>query len=385
MYTGGVSAPAFERTMQLLEAQVGRPLEEVETPVAVIELDKLDANLRRLQDYASAHDIALWPHTKTHKSPEIGLRQLELGAAGLTVAKSGEAQVFAEAGAPRILHHYPAFGAERGERLAAIAASGVDLTIAVDSVAGAESLSAALARHGATASVLVELDVGMHRTGQPTAAGALAVAQGVSRLPALRVAGISCYPGHVHGDEQAMRAQLQDVDALLREARDAFTAAGIDCSRISGGSTPSKYLTHTTCINEQRSGTYALHDRNDPAEPEAGGVEAAAIFIAVTVISDAVPGQVVIDCGSKTLSADGNPDGLRGHAIGVPGARVRDLNEEHGYVDVSAVEDRPRVGDQLRIIPNHACACVNLHDALLGVRNDVVERVIVVAGRGLIR
>ena len=114
-----------ERTLELLEAQLGRTLDEVETPVAVVDLDRLEANLTELQSYADAHGIALWPHTKTHKSPEIGRRQLELGAAGLTVAKTGEAQVFQEAGATRILVHYPPFGAAKWERLADIAASGV--------------------------------------------------------------------------------------------------------------------------------------------------------------------------------------------------------------------------------------------------------------------
>ena len=107
-----------DRTLELLARQIGRPLSEVETPVAVVDLDRLDANLRDLQSYADAHGIALWPHTKTHKSPEIGLRQLELGAGGLTVAKTGEAEVFQEAGAPKILVHYPPFGTDKWERLA---------------------------------------------------------------------------------------------------------------------------------------------------------------------------------------------------------------------------------------------------------------------------
>src|SRR3954467_10554577 len=119
-----------ERTLELLDAQVGRSLGEVETPVAMVDLDRLDANLQRLQSYADAHGVAMWPHTKTHKSPEIGLRQLELGAGGLTVAKTGEAQVFAEAGAPRLLVHYPPFGAEKWDRLAKLAADGVELTVA---------------------------------------------------------------------------------------------------------------------------------------------------------------------------------------------------------------------------------------------------------------
>ena len=170
-----------DRTLELLAAQVGRPLAEVETPVAVVDLDRLESNLQDLQSYVNGHGIALWPHTKTHKSPEIGLRQLELGAGGLTVAKTGEAEVFQEAGAPRILVHYPPFGRDKWERLAHIAGE-VDLTVAVDGLAPAEGLSAALARKGTSATLLVEMDVGLHRTGQTTAAGALALAESLARL-----------------------------------------------------------------------------------------------------------------------------------------------------------------------------------------------------------
>ena len=371
-----------ERTYRLLEAQVGLPLAEVETPVAVIDLDRLEANLLRLQTYATTHGIALWPHTKTHKTREIGMRQLALGAQGLTVAKSGEAEVFREAGAERILMHYPPFGAAKAGRLAVLAAEGLELTVAVDSVAGAEDLSRALRGRGARAELLVELDVGLHRTGQPTVAGAVAVAQGLARLPNVAVAGISTYPGHCRGDAATVHREILAADAILRATRDAFLAAGIACGRISGGSTPTRYHTHETCVNELRSGTYALHDRNDPADP---GVELGALWIEVSVISNAVADQVVVDAGSKTFTSDSHRDGGNGVVIGWPGAHLRQINEEHGYVDVSRLDVRPRIGDHLQVIPNHACGCVNLHDALLGVRGGVVDSVLKVAGRGVIR
>ena len=368
-----------DRTLELLGRQVGRPVTEVETPVALVELDRLEANLRDLQSYVDAHDIELWPHTKTHKSPEIGLRQLELGARGLTVAKTGEAEVFQEAGAERLLVHYPPLGDDKWERLARIAASGVELTVAVDSLAPAEGLSAALARRGLHASLLVELDVGLHRTGQTTAAGALALAQSLAGLPAVEVAGISCYPGHCRGDATAVRDRITAVDELLREARDLFSAAGIRSDRISGGSTPSRYLTHETCVNELRSGTYALLDRVD------GEPETCALTVAVTVVSDSVPGQIVVDAGSKTLTSDDHPEGGHGAIVGWPGANLHTINEEHGYVDVSSLDERPTVGEHLQIVPNHACGCVNLHDGLLGVRDGVVDHVIAVSARGLVR
>jgi D-serine deaminase-like pyridoxal phosphate-dependent protein len=368
-----------ERTLELLGRQVGRALSEVETPVAVIDLDRLEANLTELQSYVDAHGIELWPHTKTHKSPEIGRRQLELGARGLTVAKTGEAEVFQEAGAPAILVHYPPFGTDKWERLADLVASGVELTVAVDSVAPAAGLAEALARRGLEASLLVELDVGLHRTGQTTAGGALAVAQELSRLPAVEVAGISCYPGHCRPEDPTLRARLDAVDELLRETRDVFHASGLGCDRISGGSTPTRFHTHETCVNELRSGTYALLDRND------GPDERCALWVEVTVVSDAVPGQVVVDAGSKTFTSDPHPDGGHGSILGRPGAELVRLNEEHGYVDVHALDEPPAVGDHLQIVPNHACGCMNLHDGVLAVRDGVVDHVIGVAARGLVR
>jgi D-serine deaminase-like pyridoxal phosphate-dependent protein len=368
-----------ERTLALLASQVGKPLVEVETPVVVIDLDQLEANLRDLQSYADGHGIALWPHTKTHKSPEIGLLQLEYGARGLTVAKTGEAEVFHEAGARSLLLHYPPFGAAKCERLADLVAEGAELTVAVDSVTAAEALSRVLTGRGLNASVFVELDLGLNRTGQTSVAGAVALAQGLSRLPALDVVGISGYPGHCRGDEATIRSRLEDADAFLRETRDAFVAAGIPCDRISGGSTPTRYMTHETCVNELRAGTYALLDRTD------GTVETAALRVEVTVISDAIPGQVIVDAGSKTFTSDDHPDGGHGTVVDWPKLDLHSLNEEHGYVDVSSSPEPPALGDRLHIIPNHACGCVNLHDGLLAVRDGVVDRVIDVSARGLVR
>jgi D-serine deaminase-like pyridoxal phosphate-dependent protein len=374
-----VTATGADRTLALLEAQVGRALTEVETPVAVIDLDRLEANLTDLQSYADGHRIALWPHAKTHKSPEIGRRQLDLGAAGLTVAKTGEAQVFQEAGVSKLLVHYPPFGAAKWERLADLTAAGVELTVAVDSVEPAEGLARAFDRRGVSAELLVELDVGLHRTGQMTVTGAVEIAERLDRLPALAVAGISCYPGHCRRGDPALAEKLGAADELLREARDAFDRAGLRCDRISGGSTPTRHLTHTTCVNELRAGTYALLDRNEADD------ERCALWIETTVVSNAIRGQVVVDGGSKTFTSDPYPDGGHGSVIGAPDARFTRVNEEHGYIDVSSLDEAPGLGDHLQIVPNHACGCINLHDGALAVRDGVVDHVIRISGRGLVR
>jgi D-serine deaminase-like pyridoxal phosphate-dependent protein len=373
-----------DRTLELLTKQVGLPLAEVETPVAVVDLDRLETNLTRLQTYADSHGISLWPHGKTHKAPVIGLKQIAGGADGLTVAKTGEAQAYFEAGVERILVHYPPIGTAKWERLAGMAADGLNLTVAVDSLQSATGLSDALKRRGAEATLLVELDVGLRRTGKTTAAEALALAQELEPLPAVSVVGISGYPGMCHGDAETVDRLLRPGVGLMDETRDAFLAAGIPCDRISGGSTPTRYLTHTTCVNELRAGTYAMLDTTiQETEPE--GFGACALWVEVTVISDSVPGQIVIDAGSKTLAADRDDRFGYGAVVGRPLLQLAHINEEHGYVDVTRDPDPPRIGDRLSIITTHACACINLHDGLLAVRNDVVEDVIHVSARGLVR
>ena len=372
---------AGERTLRLYRSWVGRTLDEVETPVPVVDLDLLDANVARLQDYANAHGIAVWPHAKTHKSIEVGSRQLAAGATGLTVAKSGEAEVFHEAGVERLLLHYPTYGAAKWERLARLVADGLDLTIALDDATAAEGLSGALVAGGGHADVLIEVDVGMRRTGVASAADAVSLARRVDALPGLDVVGISGYPG-MRATGRSLSPYLDGVDATLRATRDAFQNAGLACERISAGSTPTRYLTHTTCISEIRPGTYVFLDRTEaPTEPD-GGLDACALTILATVISTRVTQRAIVDAGSKSVTSDPHPDGGHGVVVGVGGTLVA-LNEEHGYIDLEPATTSPQIGQRVRIIPNHACTCVNLHDALLGVRSGRVESVIPVAARGL--
>lgn len=375
---------ARDRTFELLEPTVGAALADLPTPVAVVDLDRTEANLRRLADYAREHGIALWPHTKTHKSTLLGQLQLDTGAVGLTVAKPGEAEVFADAGLGPLLMHFPPIGEQAWRRLAQVAGE-VPLALALDSLPAAEGFSRALAAAGTVADVLIELDTGMRRTGLPDAAAALALAQQVDRLPALSIAGISTYPGHLRGSGDEIRPGLHEMDALLVATRDELTAAGLSCERISGGSTPTRYMTHETCVNELRAGTTIFLDRMSAStEPELG-LGACALTVEVTVISTAVPGRIAIDAGSKTLTSDPYAGGGFGAVVGHPELAIVALNEEHGYVDLGESDTAFDVGDRLSVIPNHVCACVNLHDFVLGARGGTVERLIEVEARGLVR
>jgi D-serine deaminase-like pyridoxal phosphate-dependent protein len=347
---------------------------ELETPALVVDLDRLERNLGRAAAYADEHGLGLHPHVKTHKTLEIARMQLDGGARGLTVAKPTEAQVFAAAELAPLLLHYPAAGPGKPERIAELAAT-VPLTVAGDSLAVAEPIAAQLRRRGVEAETLIELDVGLRRTGV-TPGEAAELGRAIEGLGGgLRVAGLSCYPAH---DE------LAEVDALLEQAQELFAAAGLRCERISGGSTATLFESHRTRMTELRPGNYALLDRSEARG--AFGPDDCALRVQATVVSTSVPGRVILDAGSKTLSEAAPPAGERGFGavVGHPEIVIEMLNEEHA-IGLGGSETDLTVGDRVELIPNHVCTCVNLHDVLYAARGGEVEAEFAVAARGRVR
>jgi D-serine deaminase-like pyridoxal phosphate-dependent protein len=366
---------------------VGRHVGELDTPMPVIDLDVMDANIRRMADHARSHGLTLWPHSKTHKIPEIAALQLAAGSGGVTVAKPGEAEVMAAHGIGPLLVHYPCYGVEKWERIAGVIERGTPVTVAIDSFAAAEPLAAVLAARGLQADVLIELDVGQHRTGARSPEHATAVATQVDALEGLAVVGLSCFPGHVRGEQEALPPLLAGIEHILAETVDRFSAAGLRHDRVSSGGTPAAHLTHLTpTVTELRVGTYVFLDRSEVAYGPLS-LEDCALRVHTTVVSAPEPGRAIIDAGSKTLSDAVvlGPDGGFGAAPDHPEVTISALNEEHAYVEVAAGAAGLRVGDRLAVVPNHVCACVNLHDVICGARGGVVETVFEVAARGRVR
>ncbi len=348
------------------------PLAAVPTPAIVIDLGVADRNLRRLADYAKRHKINLRPHTKTHKSVALGRAQLDLGAIGLTVAKVGEAEVMANATGD-LLMAYPAVGPTRAAQLAELAAGGRTIRVALDSAAAADGLADAARAAGTTLGVLVDLDVGLHRTGVQTPAEALALAQHVSARGGLRLDGLMFYPGHVKdGGPESVR-ELRRIDALLGETIDLWAKHGLRAEIVSGGSTPTAYQSHqVTRMTEARPGTYVFQDMNGVHGGYATLDDCAARVYA-TVVSTAVPGQFVIDAGTKTLTSDRcgpAPDSGHGYVVEYPQAKIVKLTEEHGQVDSRACDRTPKVGERVTIVPNHICPCVNLQSTVYFAQGD---------------
>ena len=341
-------------------------VDDLPTPCILIDATIVKRNLERLASYARSHRLGLRPHTKTHKSIRLARMQLDHGAIGLTVAKVGEARVMAEVG-DDILMAYPPVHPARCAELAELARNKT-VRVAVDSATAADGLSHAARSAGVAVGVLVDLDVGHHRTGVQSAAEALALAQHVSRLPGLRLDGLLFFPGHLsHGPPASYEPALRSIDAKLAEVIDLWRRHGLEARIVSGGSTPTARQSHLIgSMTEFRPGTYIFNDMNSVHSGSATPDDCAARILA-TVVSTAVPGQIVLDAGSKTLTSDRcgpAPESGHGYVVEYPRAKITKLSEEHAQVDVSACDRAPNVGDRVTVVPNHICPCINLQDAV---------------------
>ena len=358
-------------------------IDELETPALLVDIDRMKRNLDKGAEYARRHGIGLRPHIKTHKSPLLAREQLLRGATGLTCATPFEAEVMREA-TQDILVMYPPVGEHRARRLAKVACD-ARLTVALDSELAAQDLSRAAASEGVTVRVLVELDAGMHRVGVTSPAEAATLAKKIAALPRLEVAGFAFYPGHVREHVREHAPRLRELSAFVASARRALDDAGITGGVVSAGSTPTMWHTHEIeGVNEMRPGTYIFNDRTT-AEIGACTYDECALTVLATVISTAVPGQAVVDAGTKALGREpmrGGPGDGFGVLASDTTVTVKSMSEEHGILDLAQSSWKPRVGERVRIVPNHVCIVVHLADLVYGVRDDAVVSSWPVAARG---
>jgi D-serine deaminase-like pyridoxal phosphate-dependent protein len=357
---------------------------EIDTPALVVDLDVMERNLRRAAAYAAEHRLRLRPHTKTHKSIRLARRQLELGAAGLTVAKVSEAEVMAGAEPADLLVAFPVIGRQKLERLSRIAKN-LRVTVALDSVFAARQLSEAAGAAQVEFGVLAETDVGLGRVGVSPGEPLLELARSIGSLPHLRFEGIAFYPGHIKQMDGAGTNALGSLAELVQSMLADFARAGIEVRIVSGGSTPTLFHSHEIAgLTEIRPGTYVFNDINT-VRSGACAMEDCAAAILATVVSTARPGQMIIDGGSKTFSSDRPPNSAEttfGHLVEAPAAVFHKMNEEHGFIDLTHAGREFHVGERVRVIPNHVCVAVNLHERVYGIRGEAVEDIWTVDGRG---
>jgi D-serine deaminase-like pyridoxal phosphate-dependent protein len=359
---------------EVLVSNTRLPSNEVPTPALLIDAGAVRRNINRLAGYAVGHGLRVRPHTKTHKNRRVAGLQLRAGVVGLTAAKVGEAEVMAGVSGD-ILLAYPAVDPARTGRLAELAKR-VTVRVAVDTAEAVRRIAEASRAAGTSVGLLVDLDVGMGRTGVADPAAALQLAQVVEQTQGVRLDGLFCYPGHVWAKPDCQGEPLRAVAARLEETLDLWRRHGLAAGIVSGGSTPTAYRSHLVPqYTEIRPGTYVFNDMNTVR----GGfcdLDDCAARIVCTVVSDAVSGQVVIDAGTKTLTSDPcipDRESGHGHVIEYPRAKITRLSEEHGQVDVTACDRRPRVGERVTVIPNHVCPCVNLQSAVWLVEDGLAE------------
>ncbi|WP_027532347.1 D-TA family PLP-dependent enzyme [Bradyrhizobium sp. WSM3983] len=355
-----------------LAAKIAR---EYGTPCAVIDMDKVERNIARIQKACDDAGVANRPHIKTHKNPTIAKMQVAAGAKGITCQKLGEAEIMANAGIDDILISYNLLGEEKMARLGALQAK-ANVTVTVDNLTVIDGLIKVPQLSGRELRVVVECDTGRKRAGVETPAEAIELARELSAWPGLKFAGFLMYPTET-GWPEAQR--------FFDEALAGVRAVGLEPEIVSTGGTPNLVnLGKLKGGTEHRFGTYIYNDRMQVAAGSATWDDCA-LHIYSTVVSRAAPERGILDAGSKTLTTD--TGGLDGHGLILehPEAKIARFAEEHGFLDLSRSNTRPNVGDVVRIVPNHVCVVVNMMDEVVMVRGQEIIGTLPVAARGKLR
>ena len=355
-----------------------RSLKDLATPAALVDVDRMATNLETTTQYCRQWGIGYRPHAKTHKSAELAREQLKGGAIGLTVATLEEATVMARV-ADDLLLAYPFFAPDKLEQIFSLREE-VRLTFALDSPRALQALATAACRRDRAVGVLVEVDVGLGRVGLQTLDGTLELAVRAAETAGVAYRGILFYPGHVRMPASEQGGALEALSERLGLIRQGLGAAGLEPEVVSGGSTPTLFRSHQLRgMTEVRSGTGIFNDRTTALLGACAWTDCAYTILA-TVVSTSIPGQVVVDAGSKALAkeevngsfVDSSVARGFGCVLDRPELRISGLSEEHGIIELGDSDWRPRLGDLVRIVPNHVCVSVNLNHRLWQIQGQQV-------------
>lgn len=365
-------------------AQPGDPLARVDTPSLVLDLVPFEANLRSMQAWADRHDVALRPHAKAHKCPEIALRQLALGARGICCQKVSEALPFVAAGIHDIHISNEVVGPSKLALLGQLARI-AKMSVCVDNAKNLADISQAMVHAGAEIDVLVEVDVGQGRCGVSDDALVLALAQQARDLPGVNFVGLQAYHGSVqHARTREERAQVcRQAARIAASYAQLLRESGIACDVITGGGTGSAEFDAASGVyTELQAGSYAFMDGDYGANEWDGPLSFQnSLFVLSTVMSVPAPERVILDAGLKSTTAECGPPAV----FGVDGLTYAAINDEHGVVSVAPGAQAPALGDVLKLVPSHVDPTFNLHDGLVVVRDGVVQDIWEIAARGFSR
>lgn len=362
-------------------ARVGDALDQIDTPALILDLDAFERNVQLLQDAMSSTGVRLRPHAKSHKCPEIALRQIKAGAVGICCQKVSEAAVFVAAGVPDILITNQVIGEQKIMHALDLAQQ-ARIGILVDHADNVSAFARASAERQVSIDLYIEVDVGMGRCGTTSIEQTVELARQIDQAPYLNFMGLQCYHGSAqhYRHPQDRQSAIAAVCAKAAEAKAAIEKVGIAVERITGAGTGSVMLEGTSTIfNEVQAGSYILMDR-DYAKNQHDASDLPfehALFIKTAILSHPTLGRAVVDAGLKASSVDS----------GMPlvwqrtDASYLKASDEHGVLELTA--DSPlKLGDSIMLIPGHCDPTVNLYDEMICVRDNAVEAIWPIAARG---
>ena len=368
--------------MTLYLPQVGIPLEELDTPSLILDLDAFERNLARLNESLAGRKVAVRPHAKSHKCPQIALRQIALGAVGVCCQKVSEAEAMVQGGVGDVLIANEVVGAAKVKRVAALAKQ-ARIAVCADDAGNVAALDAAARDFGARLDVLVEVNVGANRCGVEPGAPTLKLARQIAGCANLRFAGLQAYQGaaqHLRKVEER-RAAIEAAVAKVKATTELLSQAGLSCEKVTGAGTGTYPFEAVSGVyHEIQPGSYIFMDadyaKNDWTESGAPRFEHS-LFVWTTVMSRPSPERAIVDAGLKASSVDSGMPRIAAN----DGAQYIKASDEHGVLQVNGARGYA-VGDKLKLIPGHCDPTVNLYDYYACVRDGRVESVWPITARG---
>ena len=363
-----------------------RSRERLATPALILDVDGLEYNLEVMMKLCKKAKLALRPHAKTHKSSRIAKLQIESGAVGICVATLREATAMAEAGVPGVLLTSPVVGAVKVDAFVGLVGRVPGLMVVVDNPDNVGALEASLVRSGKTLTVLVDVDIGMKRTGVPSVAGVLALVRRVQSSAALKFGGIQAYSGRVQhitrvtDRTRVYGKQLKQLEAVL----DALAKAGISPGIVSGGGTGTFEIDRRAGLfTESQCGSYAVMDiEYEDVQLFARGANPyeTALYVQCMVLSNNYRGSATIDGGFKCFHMDGP---IPRPARGAPaGAVYQFYGDEFGKITLARPKDSLKLGAKIELVTPHCDPTINLHSYFHCVRGDKLVDIWPVDARG---
>jgi 3-hydroxy-D-aspartate aldolase len=368
-------------------AEIGMLLEDVDTPALLVDLDAYEHNLKKMADTVSAMNVSLRPHAKTHKCAVIAKHQMALGAVGVCCQKVGEAEAMVWAGIPDVLVTNQIVGTSKIERLVSLARQAC-IGVCADDAVHVECYGAVAQTRQVELNVYVELDVGAARCGVGPGQPVLDLAKQIADTPYLKFCGLQAY----HGGAQHLRTPAERQEAIkfavdrVKETTRLLEANNIPCEIVSGAGTGTYRLEGSSQVfHELQAGSYIFMDVDYGNNLGADGSPvqdfSQSLFVYTAVMSRAATDVAVVDAGHKAVSVDSGLPLIHG----MPDVAYVGASDEHGKLLVKDPNRSIRIGDKIKLIPGHCDPTVNLHDWIVGIRNQTVETLWPVAARGALR